>query len=80
MDSGSIGFGPIPGFDEKWEECASRIDAHWNDVLITPGNIFICTHGVVVNYLHEKIFGSKLASRGRDVPFASGFSISLPEV
>lgn len=77
MDSSSLTFGPIPLLTESWPECQHRLEEHWKWVasISDASNILVVTHGVVVNYMHEKFTGQKLRPRGRDVGFGTGFSI-----
>ena len=79
LDPSTLQWGPVP-VKETWEECAARIDAFYDYVREFSkiyGNTLVVTHGVVVNYLHEKTTGTKLAARGRNVPFVGGFTLNV---
>jgi len=77
MHPDSLGFGEIPLWDESWESFTQRVDQHWEEIKKLEGNILVVTHGVVCNYMHEKLLGKKLRNRGRDVPFVGGFKIEI---
>ena len=79
MDPSSMVFGPLPPIDETWEDFVRRMEEHWEWVTTLTGQVLIVTHGVVVNYMHEKVTGKKLYSRGREVPFVTGFSFSFDD-
>jgi broad specificity phosphatase PhoE len=77
LDAGTIPFNPIPLYNETWSECQKRLDQHWEYVKSLNQNVLVVTHGVVVNYIYEKITGKKMYKRGRDVPFGNGFTVRI---
>lgn len=77
LDFTSLEYGPVPLWDESWTACKARLDDHWNEMSQLTGHVLIITHGVVVNYIHERAYGTPLAARGRDVPFVGGFTVVI---
>lgn len=77
LDPTTSAYGPIPLYEETWEQFRTRLDSHWEYIRGLKESLLIVTHGIVVNYFSEKINGTKMYPRGRDVPFASGFTINI---
>jgi broad specificity phosphatase PhoE len=64
----------VPGLDERWQECAHRLDEFAEYVQTLRGRVLVVTHGVVVRYMQTKLRGHTEWPRGRDVPFGAGFT------
>lgn len=74
VESSSLVFGSLPNPNESWEDCAKRLDEHLNYVQSLSGNVLIITHGIVVRYIQQKLYGQSQFAKGRNVPFGGGFS------
>lgn len=77
----SVAADAIPGPDETWEACESRLNAHWEQLQQRLGRgqrILVVTHGIVVRYMQLKLSGHSPYNCGRDVPFGgTGFTFSM---
>lgn len=76
MDPSSLVYGAIP-MHESWFDFIRRVEKHFAYVSTLRANILVVTHGLVVKHLDEKITGVHKYKRGRDVPFVSGFTITV---
>lgn len=74
--SSSFTLNEVLGGDELSSSFIQRVDEHFAYVKTLNQNVLIVTHGLVVKYLQEKLFGSSPYHRGRDVPFVGGFTIT----
>lgn len=75
LDPSTEVYAPIPDYGESWDQFTKRIDEHFSYVQTFNQNILIVTHGLVVKYLHEKLTGTDIFGRGRNVPYITGFSM-----
>jgi len=77
LDRSTVNYGPIPGTDEDWDDCARRLDSQYASLQQHAGRrtILVVTHGVCVRYLKLKLEGKTTWKRGRDVPFGRGFIV-----
>ena len=77
LDGVTSSFGNIPDSSETWEQCAQRLDTHIETILNLKGNVLVVAHGIVVNYVEEKLLGKSSYKRGKDVPYGGGFTVRI---
>lgn len=72
-------YGPLPGANEPWGDCAERLDRFLDWLQTQPARrVLVVAHGVAIRYFYQRLMPDECPwARGRDVPYGAGFTCDL---